>query len=450
MMQHVRSHALGPRMQVERYRLEQNGLELLVLVDREAPVVSYQTWFKVGSRVEREGKTGIAHLFEHLMFNETEGLPPGELDRRLEEAGVETNAATYLDWTFYMQNLPREALALVVDLESERMHRLVLQERQLESEREVVKNERRQTVEDDVDGTVAELLFANAFQVHGYRFPTIGSMADIENLGLDDCRSFYRTYYAPNNATIVVVGDVEPSELLQLVESRYGALPAATIPPEAERPEPPQNEERRIERRMPAEGARLAVGYKSPAMADADHPPLVLLNEILFGGRSGRMYRALVDGAEIATEVQGMVGSFRDPSLWEMNASGRPDVLPGQLLAALDLEIERLRAEPASARELERARARVELGSLLGLETAGGKAEQIGFAETVLGDPAAVLDRLEDFRRVTREDLQRVAQRYLDARARTVVLVEPEDGFDEDDGDGDGDPDGDGDGDGET
>jgi zinc protease len=441
MIEHVRQHAFGPRLRIDRYRLSQNGLELLVLVDREAPVVSYQTWFKVGSRAEREGKTGIAHLFEHLMFNETENLAPGELDRRFEEAGVETNAATYLDWTFYVQNLPREALELVVDVESERMHRLRLQTEQLESEREVVKNERRQTVEDDVDGTVAELLFTEAFQVHGYRFPTIGTMADIESLDLDDCEVFYRTYYAPNNATLVVVGDVEVPELLRLVEARYGAIPAATLPPEPDRTEPPQRDERRVERRMPAEGARLSVGYKSPAMASPDHPPLVLLNEILFGGRSGRVYRALVDRAELATEVQGNVGSFRDPSLWEMSATGRPGVSPAELLAVLDDELARLSGEPPSARELERARARVELGSLMGLETAGGKAEQIGFAESVLGDPSAVLDRIEDFRRVTLDDLARVAQRYVDRGARTVVLVEPEElpdggdeeGYDDDD-----------------
>jgi zinc protease len=199
----IGSHPFGARMHIERYRLEDNGLEVLVLVDHVAPVVSYQTWFKVGSRHEREGKTGIAHLFEHLMFGETKNVPLGEHDRRLEEAGAESNAATYVDWTYYLVNLPSDALELAIGLEADRMHNLVIESDQLESEREVVLNERRLTVDNDIDGTAAELLFCNAFRVHGYRFPTIGFAEDIAALDLDDCRGFYRTYYAPNNACLV-------------------------------------------------------------------------------------------------------------------------------------------------------------------------------------------------------------------------------------------------------
>ena len=414
----------GPTLTIDRHRLD-NGLTVLCVVDPSAPVICYQTWFAVGSRHERQGKTGIAHLFEHLMFNESEGFAYGELDRRLEEAGAESNAATFLDWTYYHENLPKEALGLVIELESDRLQGLVLREPQLESEREVVMNERRQTVDDDVDGAVTELLYSHAFSAHGYRWPTIGTMQDIQRLSLEDCRRFYATYYAPNNATLVVVGDVDPAELLALVEERYGSIPAATIPVEDARPEPPQTAERRVDTHQPTETSKLAIGYKSPAMGDVDHAPLVLLNEILFGGRGSRVHRALVQQQEVASEVGGYVGNFRDPSLWDMYLTAHAGLSPDDVLAALDRELDALDRQSPSEDELVRARSRIELATPQGLETAGGKAEHIGFGELVLADPAALWSRLEVYARVTRDDLLRVARRYLRREARTVIAVHP-------------------------
>jgi len=206
--EHDGTISFGPAMRVERFVLG-NGLRVLVLEDHAAPVVCMQTWFAVGSRHEREGKTGIAHLFEHLMFGETETSAHGAFDRTLEEAGAETNAATFLDWTYYHTNFPAEALELTMRLEADRMSRLVLREPQVTSEKEVVANERRQRVDDDVDGAISEILYKEAFREHGYKHPTIGWMDDILNFTTDDCTSFYRTYYAPNNAAMVVVGDVD-------------------------------------------------------------------------------------------------------------------------------------------------------------------------------------------------------------------------------------------------
>lgn len=419
---HVGGHGFGPRMRIERHRLEENGLELLLLVDRVAPVASYQTWFKVGSRHEQEGKTGIAHLFEHLMFGETTTTPFGEHDRRLEEAGAESNAATYLDWTFYLVNLPSEALDLTIELEADRMHNLVLQSEQLESEREVVMNERRQTVDNDVDGSANELLFTHAYQAHGYRFPTIGFAEDIAALSLEDCRRFYRTYYAPNNACLVVVGDVDEKRLFEKLESCYRDIPNAPIPAELQPEEPPQREERRVRVRKPTPSPKLLLGYHAPAMAHADHAPLVLMNEILFGGRASRVHRRLVHELELASDVTAAVGNFRDPGLWEMSLTAREGVTAERLLEALD---EVLGVHAPTASELERARARVELSMLQILETASGKAEQIGFCETVLGDPAAMFSRLDAYAKVTLADLERVSRRHLEPSSRTVVEVAP-------------------------
>ena len=414
----------GPSLELERYRLD-NGLTVLLAIDRQAPVLSYETWFRVGSRHETKGKGGLAHLLEHLMFNETKNLPYGAFDRRLEEVGAESNAATFLDWTYYMINAPSAAADLVIDLENERMQHLVLRDEQVASEREVVANERLQTVDDDVDGTVGELLYRTAFERHGYGLPTIGTMADIEGLRTADCRAFYDTYYAPNNATIVLVGDVDRDRVLERIARSYGGIAAATIPREEERTEPAQTAERRVGIEQPTATAKLAVGYKCPAMADADHPPLVLLAEILFGGRASRAHRELVQKLEVASEVGGQVGNFVCPSLFDIGLTARAGVSATELLEALDRVIEPLLAAPPTEEELARAVMRFELATLQGMQTVGGKAEQIGFSELVLGDPCASMSRLEAMRTTTREDLARAAQRYLVPSGRTAVLVAP-------------------------
>jgi zinc protease len=411
-------------MQVERFVLG-NGLRVLILADPSAPVICAQTWFGVGSRHERPGKTGLAHLFEHLMFGETENVAHGAYDRLLEEAGAETNAATFLDWTYYHTNLPAAAIELTIKLEAERMARLVLRDPQVSSEKEVVANERRQRVDDDVDGSVNEILYKEAFREHAYGRPTIGWMDDIMGFTTDDCIAFYRTYYAPNNAALVIVGDVAVDGALRVVQDHYGVQEPSVIPVEDVCPEPPQVSERRAAVQRPTATHKLAIGYKSPALGDFDHAPLVLLNEILFGGRSSRAHRALVQEQEIATEVRGWVGAFRDPALYDIYLVARAEHTGDELLAALDALLEDARRRPASEAELERAKARVELSALQGLETVSGKAEQIGFYETVLGDPAASFEKLAAYRRATLGDLLRVARRYLVPSSRTVVHVVP-------------------------
>lgn len=419
---HVGTTAFGPALALERFRLG-NGLDVLLCEDHSAPVVAYHTWYRVGSRHEREGKTGLAHLFEHLMFNETENLPAGEFDRKLEEAGAESNAATWLDWTHYNIAVPKEQLGLVVSLEAERMSHLVLRDPQVTSEKEVVANERRYRVEDDVEGSVSEVLWATAFQEHAYKWPTIGWMADIEGFTTDDCQEFYRTFYAPNNATIVVAGDVTESALLSRIQKAYGHLPASTLPLEDVRPEPPQTEERRRELTKPTATEKIAVGYHSPAMGDFDHPALSLLAEVLFGGRASRMHQTLVRKLEIASEVRVFVGPFRDPGLMEIYASARGTHRAEELLSAIDQEIAKVLSDKIPDDEIERARARLELSLIAGLETADGKASTIGFYDTVLGRPAAAFERLDDLARVTASDLRRVARRYLVPERRTIILV---------------------------
>jgi zinc protease len=389
-------------------------------------VVAYHTWFRVGSRHETPGKTGLAHLFEHLMFNETESLAAGQFDEKLEENGAETNAATWVDWTYYHEAVPKEALRTVVKLEADRMGHLVLRGPQVTSEKEVVANERRYRVEDDVDGAANEILYKTAFTVHPYHWPTIGWMQDIEGFTPEDCERFYRTYYAPNNATVVVVGDVREKDVLQKIVAAYGGYPPAVLPPEDTHPEPPQVGERRVVLEKPTATEKLLVAWHGPALADPEHAPASVLCEILFGGRASRLHRILVDELELCIDVRGWVSTFRDPGLFEMMFTAREGKAHAEILAVVDRELEALRKDVPTDDELARAKARLELAHLSGLDTAGGKAEQLGFYDAVVGDPAGVFRRLEALSRVQSGDVRRAARRFLPEGSRTVVAVLPE------------------------
>ena len=425
---HLGGYAFGPSLRIERYAMG-NGLSILLIEDHAAPTVAYHTWFRVGSRHESPGKTGIAHLFEHLMFNETENLAAGEFDRELEELGAESNASTWLDWTHYDIAVPSAAFERVAELESERMQHLVLREPQVESEKEVVANERRYRVEDDVEGSVGEQLWATAFERHPYRWPTIGWMADIQGFTVEDCEKFYRTYYAPNNATLVLVGDLDPERALAKLQESYGGYRAAAIPEPPLEAEPEQIAERVRELTKMTPTWKLNLGYRSPALGHPDHLPLSVLTEVLFGGRSSRLVKALVRDREMAGDVRGSLSPLRDPGLLEIFVSGREGFRADQLQSAVDVEIDRVLAEPISPDELERAKARIELGLLQGLQTNEGKASTIGFYEVVLGNPAAGFERLQALSEIRPQQLRDLAVRYLGRNSRTVIRVEPQPGL---------------------
>ena len=414
----------GASLLVQQYLLE-NGLRVLLVEDHAAPVVAYHTWFRVGSRHEQPGKTGLAHLLEHMMFNEFEGVKAGEFDRRMEQAGAETNAATSFDWTYYYEQVPSSQLGLVIDLEANRMGRMILREEPFRSELEVVTNERRSSVDDDVDGAVSETLYALAYTAHAYRNPTIGHLADIAGLTREDCEGFWRTYYAPNNATIVVAGSFDEIRVMKRIAERYAYLDRMESPVEDVHPEPPQAGERRETMRKPSSTEKVALGYHAPAFGDVDHAPLQLMCDILFGGRSSRVHRSLVQQREIAVDARGYAGAFAEPGLLEMQLTAREGHGCDELLEALDKEIARVVAEPVTEAELDRAKAREELGLVRGMETCGGKAEQVAFFDVMLGDPCGAMNRLERLRKTTRTDLLRAARRYLRQEARTVVNVLP-------------------------
>jgi zinc protease len=427
-------HPFGPRLVVEQHRLA-NGLEVLLVPDRAAPVVALNTWLRVGSRHERPGRTGIAHLFEHLMFNQTKRLAAGEFDRRIEALGADSNAATWVDWTHFTTNAPAAALPDVLELEAERMRHLVLEEAPLEAERQVVLNERRQRVDDDVEGFLAEELYRCAFTVHPYGHPTIGWQADIEAISVDDARAFYRTHYAPNNTTLVLVGSFAPDEALAHIERAYGGAPAADLARPAPVVEPPQTAERRACFAKPVLAGRALFAWKAPPQTHDDWIPLLVLNEICVGGPSARLYRQLVIEREVASTVQGMLAPFAEPGLWELFVSLARDTDVSVVEAVLDEAAERLRHEPPSAAELAKAQNRLETEHWATLETADGKAQALGHHHTTAGDHRRLFEVAERVERVTPDDLVRVAAAYLRREALTVVVAEPsgEDEPDDDD-----------------
>lgn len=415
----------GRGVTARRYRLG-NGLGLIAAIDRRAPIVALQTWFRVGSRHERPGATGMAHLFEHLMFGQTEKLPPGEFDRLVERTGGESNAATWVDWTYYRLSLPARDLALGVRLESERMQHLVLETDPVESERDVVTNERRERVEDDVDGWLDEQLMAHAFTEHPYRWPTIGWMEDIRALALPDIRSFYRTWYAPNNATIVCVGDFDEGELRDLIEQHYGHIPPAQLPEVTGIVEPEQARERIVRAPKPIATDRLLVGYKAPGQDDADWAALEIVSTLLAGCPSARLHRRLVIQDEAASSVDAQLTPFRDPSLLRLAVTTARGHTADEILQTIDRELASLRENPPAPAEVEKAKALAETDFWSSLVDVDGKAEALGHYETALGDfrkLEAIAKRLTS---VTPDDVARVVRTYLVPAKRTIVIAEPE------------------------
>lgn len=427
---------IGRATRVRRYRLP-SGLRLITAIDRSAPILAFQTWFGVGSRNERPGRTGMAHLFEHLMFNQTESLAPGEFDRVVEQTGGESNAATWVDWTYYRLSLPARDLPLAIRLEAERMTHLVLAPEPVEAERDVVTNERRERVEDDVDGWLDEQLMALAFQVHPYRWPTIGWMEDIRALPLDEIREFYRTWYAPNNATLVVVGDFDEADLLERVAAAYGAIPPAALPTLTDPIEPSQRAERIRSARKPIATDRLLCGYRAPGQAHPDWAVLEIISMMLAASPSARLYRRLVVEREMCSSVDAQLTPFRDPSLLRLAATCARGFSARDVLTEIDAELAELAATPPSAAELAKARNLAETDFWTGLADVDGKAEALGHHEVALGDFRSLTTLAERLAAVTAEDIARVAGQRLVASRRSVVIAEPDPDAGADDGDDD-------------
>jgi len=409
-----------------------NGLQVIVHEDHSLPLVAVSIWYHVGSADEKPGRTGFAHLFEHIMFMGSQHVPTGEFDRLLEAAGADNNGSTTEDRTNYYEDAPSNALPLALWLDSDRMGFLLpeITAEKVDLQRGVVQNERRQSYENRPYGLAEENILKRLFPSHHpYSWPVIGSMADLSAATLEDVRDFFRTYYTPNNATLVIAGDVTPRDVPRLVERYFGDIPRG---PAVLRTPPPPVELGADAYATLEDRVQLPRVYNAwhtvKAFADDDASLDVLAN-VLAGGRPSRLYKRLVYELQIATDVVAFQESGRIDGKFEVFTTARPGHELSELQRVIDEELKRLAAEGPTAREVERARNTFEAQFLARLERVGGfggKADQLNFYNYFVGRPDYFQKDLDRYRKVTAADVQRVTRRYLVDARRVVLSVVPQ------------------------
>jgi zinc protease len=402
-----------------------NGLQVIFLEDHAVPVIDLQVWYHVGSKDEQPGRTGFAHLFEHLMFKGSAHVPAEEHSRIIEAVGGFDNAETTDDTTNFYETFPSNYLERVLWLEADRMGSLNVSEENFKSEREVVKEERRARIENQPYGYLEEDLRAAAFTEHAYHHTAIGSIADLDNAKIEDVRSFFSTFYKPNNATLVVVGDFNSKQALVWTKKYFDGIPASTKPiPRINHPEPAQTAERIVKKSysntpLPA----IVIGYKIPARYAPDAYPLDLASDILSGGESSRLYQTLVYKDQIAVQAAGSANFSEDPNLYWAYAIMNPGHTPEDGKQALVTVLDGLKTQPVEAKELEKAKNQEISGFILGRDTDEEKAVALATAAVIGKDPELVNTELGRYLSASPADIQRVAKDYFDLQHATVMLV---------------------------
>ncbi len=411
------------------YKLD-NGLKLIVREDHRAPVVISQVWYKIGSNYEHDGITGVSHALEHMMFKGTKMHPAGEFSRIIAENGGSENAFTGRDYTAYFQELEKSRLPVSFELEADRMRNLLLPPAEFAKEIKVVMEERRLRTEDDPQSLTYEQFLATAFLSSPNRIPVIGWMDDLKNLRVTDVRDWYQLWYAPNNATLVVVGDVQPDAVYALAKRYFGPLKAETLPPIKPRTEIPQTGERRIIVKVPAQLPYLIMGYKTPVLRTVSEPweayALDVLSGILDGGQSARLPSRLVRGAQVAAEVDAGYDLYdRLDNLFLLDGTPSQGHSVADLEKALRAEVQQLRETPVSSAELERVKAQVVANAVYQRDSIFYQAMQIGRVETVGLDWHVVDEYPDRIRAVTAAQVQQVAKKYLIDDHLTVAELVP-------------------------
>jgi len=402
-----------------------NGLRVLLLEDARSPIVSFQVWYRVGSRYEHRGATGIAHFLEHLMFKGTPTHGARQFARLVEENGGQDNAFTSQDVTSYYVNIAADKVDLVIDLEADRMQNLLLDAKEIGSEREVVIEERRTRTEDDPGGFLGEEVSSIAFKAHPYGAPIIGWMEDIKRITPDEIRAFYKTYYVPNNALVVAVGAFKANELLEKIKRRFGRIPRGKVPPPMLAVEPPQNGERRVTVTKQAQLPIVYLAWHVPNQKSDDAAALELLSTILAGGRASRLYRDLVYQRQLALEAGGDYSYFSiDPNLFWFWATPMPGQTPEKLEAELIAHMERLKTEPVTDEELARAKNQMEAAFVYQEDSIHQRASMLARFE-LIGGFALKESFVAKIRAVTAADLTRVARTWFGPDKKSVGVLLP-------------------------
>jgi zinc protease len=407
-----------------------NGMKVIVKQDKRAPIAVSQVWYKVGSSYEHGGITGVSHVLEHMMFKGTDNHAPGEFSRIIAANGGNENAFTGRDYTAYYQTLASDRLEVSFELEADRMRNLMLPEAEFKKELEVVKEERRMRTEDKPQSLTYELFLTGAYQASPYRIPVIGWMSDLDSLQVEDLQHWYHKWYAPNNATLVVVGDVEPDQVIALAEQYFGVLKPEPVALKKPREEPQQRGVKRMAMKVPARQPYMVMGYKTPVIGKTDHDwepyALEMLAYILDGGASARLATNLIRGSQVAVSVDTSYNAFsRLPGMLVFDAVPRPGTEIETVEKAILKEIERFKTELVTDGEMDRVRNQIIASKVFEKDSVFYQAMLIGQLETVgldwrLGD--AYPDKLKA---VTAEQVKQVAEKYLIDDNLTVAVLEP-------------------------
>jgi len=408
-----------------------NGLRVIVQEDHRAPVMVSQVWYRAGSMDEFNGSTGVAHVLEHMMFKGTQTVPPGEFSKRIAAAGGRENAFTSRDHTAYFQQMQKDRLALSMQLEADRMTNLVISDALFAKEIQVVMEERRLRTDDQPQSVVYERLMAAAYQAHPYRRPIIGWMDDLSNMTGQDARDWYARWYAPNNATLVVAGDVEAGEVIELAKRHFGALPARALPPRKPQDEPAQLGEKRIVVKAPAQLPYLLMAWHAPTLKDweQDTAPYALqvLAGVLSGNDSARLQKSLIKTRQIAVNASaGYDAIARGPGMFMVDATPAPGKSVAALEKAIREEVRRIQRDGIDQAELARVKAQVIAADVYQRDSLFYQAMQLGEYVTAGLPPEALARRADKLRAVTAQEVQAAARQWLQDDRLSVAELDPQ------------------------
>lgn len=409
---------------VEKYTLD-NGLTVLLAEDHSVPMVSFHTWYRVGSRDEKEGVTGAAHMFEHMMFKGSKKYSGKDFDRILHENGIVNNAFTTSDYTGYYENLPSSKLELMMDVEVDRMKNLNLLAEDLKSELQVVGEERRWRVDNNPMGLLREMTMSLLYTTHPYSWPVIGWMKDIQAYTVEKLRPFYEQYYVPNNAVLVLSGDFDSSSAKKMIQKYYGGLEKKELPPRNFPKEPALKAPKFKALKWDVASPSVVVAFQGVEAGHADAYALDIASSIIGGGKSSRLYKRLVYNAQTASSVSAFNATPIDPGYFGIFATMKPGQNWKLAEEAALAEVEKLKTSLVSEKELEKVKNQILMDSIEGLTTLDGKAQGLAQNEITFGNYERLFTDIEKYRLVTAQDVQRVAKLYLKANARVTAVLEP-------------------------
>jgi zinc protease len=422
---HLSAAVRPPKLQYQITNLP-NGLTLVTSEDHSTPIVHLNLTYHVGSKNEKAGRTGFAHLFEHLMFKGSKNVLPEAHTSYIASVGGQSNAYTTDDETVFWETVPSQYLPMILWLEADRMATLRVDADTFTNEREVVKEERRMRIDNQPYGALNQIIYDQAFTTHPYKHPTIGSMEDLEAASVDDVRDFYRTYYVPSNATLTLVGDFDTAQAVQMVTQYIGRVPKADreVPRDIPK-EPPQTKEKRVTLQQPWPLPAVVVAYHITSDGNPDAYPLHIAAKVLSDGQSSRIYKRLVYEKQMAVAAFGNANLIEDPNLFYAVAIVQPGHTPEEVAKTLAAEIERLKAEPISDHELQRTKNQFARDYILGRESIQQKAGVLSHAIVIHRDIKTADGEFDIFQGITVADVQRVAKTYFTPENRMVLTIMP-------------------------